>query len=132
VRIRVIDMVADENDSNANAFRAAATMATMHALEHAKPCLLEPIMSVEVVAPADYVGNVHSDLGTRRGRVQGMEPRGNMQAIAADVPLAAMVGYATELRSVTQGHASYSMHFSRYGEVPGDLQEEIVRKIRGY
>jgi len=101
-------------------------------MEAAGAVLLEPTMKVEVIAPEDYVGHVVSDLNGRRGRILGMEPRQQFQAIDAEVPLAEMVGYATALRSSTQGRASYTMHFSHYTEVPQEQQEDIIRRVRGY
>ena len=107
-------------------------MATNKALEQSGARLLEPLMDVEIVVPEEFVGNVHSDLNTRRGRVLGMSTRGNAQVLAAHVPLAEMVGYATSLRSVTQGRASYTMQLATLAEVPLDLQAQIIQKVRGY
>jgi elongation factor G len=107
-------------------------MGMMAALEEAGPVLLEPSMKVEVIVPEDYTGHVVSDLNGRRGRVLGMEPRGHFQVIDAEVPLAEMVGYATALRSATQGRATYTMRFSHYTEVPHDVEQDIVRRVRGY
>lgn len=121
-----------EGATNVASFRTAASMALMEALEAANPHLLEPVMSVEVVVAEEFTGSVVSDLNGRRGRVQGMEPRKNFQVIQAEVPLAEMVGYATALRSATQGRASYTMQFSRYAQVPLELQASIVAKVRGY
>jgi elongation factor G len=132
VRVRLVAAQYVEGDSSAASFRAAATMATNKAIEGAGARLLEPVMNVEVVVSEDFVGNVHSDLNTRRGRVLGLGPRGNAQAIQAQVPLAEMVGYATSLRSVTQGRASHTMQFAAYSEVPSDLQKQIIEKVRGY
>jgi elongation factor G len=136
VRARLVAAQYVEGDSSAASFRAAATMATNKAIESAGggagARLLEPVMSVEVVVPEEFVGNVHSDLNTRRGRVLGLGQRGNAQAIQAQVPLAEMVGYATSLRSVTQGRASHTMQFAAYSEVPSDLQKQIIEKVRGY
>jgi len=101
------------------------------AAEQGKPVLLEPIMKVEVVTPDDYMGDVMGDLNSRRGRVGGMEQRGNAQVIRAQVPLSEMFGYATDLRSRTQGRANYTMQFDSYQQMPGDKQEEIVRRVRG-
>ncbi|WAS93064.1 elongation factor G [Nannocystis poenicansa] len=133
VEVRLADGGYVEGDSTAVSFRAAATMGLMEAFEKAGPRLLEPVMKVEVEVPEDFTGNVVNDLvGQRRGRVQGMEPLRGLQVIDAEVPLAEMVGYATALRSATQGRASYTMHFSHYAEVPSDRQAEIVTRARGY
>ena len=132
VGARLVAAAYNESESSAASFRAAATMATNRAIEAAQPRLLEPVMTVEVVVPEEFVGNVHSDLNTRRGRVLGLGPRGNAQVIHAHVPLAEMVGYATSLRSVTQGRASHTMQFAAYVEVPADLQKQIIEKVRGY
>ena len=132
VEVRLVDAAAHDTDSSDVSFRAAASMAVSEALEDSSARLLEPVMEVDVAAPEDFTGAVHADLSTRRGRVLGMEPRGVSQAIRADVPLAHMVGYATALRSATQGRASYSMQFARYSEVPKDLQGGLVTSIRGY
>jgi elongation factor G len=130
--VRLVAAKADDNDSSANSFRAATTMAVNQAIEAADPTLLEPTMAVDVVSPEDFMGNVHADLNTRRGRVLGMEVRGNANVVSAEVPLAEMVGYATSLRSATQGRASYSMQFARYARVPSNLQDSIVKTVRGY
>jgi elongation factor G len=95
-------------------------------MQKAQPVLLEPVFAVEVVTPEEYMGDVIGDLNSRRGRIEGMEPRGNAQVITARVPLSEMFGYATAMRSMTQGRATYSMQFSRYDEVPKALAEEIV------
>jgi elongation factor G len=121
-----------ESESSVAAFRAAATMGMNQTIEAAGARLLEPVMSVEVVGPEEFIGNVHSDLNTRRGRVLGLGTRGNAQVLQARVPLAEMVGYATSLRSVTQGRASHTMQFAAYLEVPSDLQQQIITKVRGY
>jgi elongation factor G len=113
------------------AFKIAGSMAVKEAAKKAKPVLLEPIMSVEVVVPEEYVGDVIGDLNSRRGRVEGMELRGTSQIIKAMVPLSDMFGYATELRSRTQGRGSFTMHFGRYGEVPASISEEIVSRVQG-
>jgi elongation factor G len=101
-------------------------MAFKNAMQRAKPKLLEPVMAVEVVTPDDYLGDVMGDLNSRRGQVLGLEPRGNAQVITARVPLAAMFGYATDLRSTTQGRATFTMQFDRYEEVPQSIAGEIV------
>jgi elongation factor G len=113
-------------DSNEMAFKVAGSMAFKNAMQKAQPVLLEPVFAVEVVTPEEYMGDVIGDLNSRRGRIEGMEPRGNAQVITARVPLSEMFGYATAMRSMTQGRATYSMQFSRYDEVPKALAEEIV------
>jgi len=118
-------------DSSEMAFKIAGAMVFKKAAEQGKPVLLEPIMKVEVVTPDDYMGDVMGDLNSRRGRVGGMEQRGNAQVIRAQVPLSEMFGYATDLRSRTQGRANYTMQFDSYQQMPGDKQEEIVRRVRG-
>ena len=97
----------------------------------AKPVLLEPIMSVEIVVPDEYMGNVVGDVNSRRGRIEGMELRGTTQIIKSMVPLSEMFGYATELRSRTQGRGAFTMHFGQYEEVPASLAEEIVSRVQG-
>ncbi|MCG8555835.1 MAG: elongation factor G [Proteobacteria bacterium] len=118
-------------DSSGPAFEVAASMAFQDAARRAGLQLLEPVFSVEVVVPEDYMGDVIGDLNSRRGRVTGMNPRGNVQVVTAEVPLATMFGYATDLRSKTQGRASYTMQFHRYEPVPSSISEEIVAKVKG-
>ena len=118
-------------DSSEMAFKIAGSMAFKEAARKAKPVLLEPIMAVEVVTPEDYMGDVIGDLYSRRGRVEGMEQRGNSQVIRAQVPLAEMFGYATDLRSRTQGRATYTMQFHSYQQVPQSIANEIVARVRG-
>jgi elongation factor G len=113
------------------AFKIAGQMAFKKAAEMAKPVILEPIMAVEVVTPEDYMGDVIGDLNSRRGHVQGMEQRGSAQVIRAQVPLSEMFGYATDLRSRTQGRATYTMQFAAYQQTPANIQEEIVKRVRG-
>jgi elongation factor G len=100
-------------------------------VEAARPTLLEPVMSVEVVVPEEYMGDVIGDLNSRRGRIEGLELRGTSQIIKSMVPLAQMFGYATDMRSLTQGRGSFTMHFGRYEEVPGPIAEEIINKVQG-
>ena len=126
VRVRLVDGSYHEVDSSEMAFKVAGSMAFKNAMQRAKPKLLEPVMAVEVVTPDDYLGDVMGDLNSRRGRVEGLEPRGNAQAIRAKVPLATMFGYATDLRSTTQGRATFTMQFDRYEEVPQSIAGEIV------
>ncbi len=118
-------------DSSEMAFKIAGSMAFKKAARQAKPVLLEPIMAVEVVTPEDYMGDVIGDLSSRRGRIEGMEQRGNAQVVRSQVPLAEMFGYATDLRSRTQGRATYTMQFDSYQQVPVSIAEEIIARIRG-
>ncbi len=131
VKATLTDGSYHEVDSSEMAFKIAGTMAFKEAARQAKPVLLEPIMAVEVVTPEDYMGDVMGDLSSRRGRVGGMEQRGNAQVVKAQVPLSEMFGYATDLRSRTQGRATYTMQFDSYQQMPSSIQEEIVTRIRG-
>jgi elongation factor G len=126
VRVRLVDGSYHDVDSSEMAFKIAGSMAFKNAMQRAKPKLLEPVMAVEVVTPEEYLGDVMGDLNSRRGRVEGLEPRGNAQAIRAKVPLATMFGYATDLRSTTQGRATFTMQFDRYEDVPQSIAGEIV------
>jgi elongation factor G len=128
VRVTLVEGSYHDVDSSEMAFKVAGSMAFKNAMQRAKPKLLEPVMAVEVVTPDDYLGDVMGDLNSRRGRVEGLEPRGNVQAIRARVPLAAMFGYATDLRSTTQGRATFTMQFDRYEEVPATISHEIVAR----
>jgi elongation factor G len=118
-------------DSNEMAFKIAGSMAFKEAARKASPVLLEPVMAVEVVTPEDFAGTIMGDLSSRRGRIEGMEHRAGSQVIKASVPLAEMFGYATHMRSSTQGRAEYSMHFARYEEVPRSVADEIIGKAQG-
>ncbi len=120
-----------EVDSSEMAFKIAGSMAFKEAVKRAKPTLLEPVMDVEVVTPEEYMGDVIGDISARRGRVEAMDQRGGDRVIRAQVPLAEMFGYATELRSRTQGRATYSMQFSHYAEVPQNIADEVVATVRG-
>ena len=131
VRVRLTYGSYHDVDSSEMAFKIAGSIAVKKAARLASPVLLEPIMAVEVVTPEDYMGDVIGDLSARRGRVEGMEQRGNSQAIRALVPLADMFGYATDLRSRTQGRATYTMEFKMYAEVPEAIAKEIVAKATG-
>jgi elongation factor G len=126
VRVELTDGSYHDVDSSEMAFKIAGSMAVQEAARKADPVLLEPLMSVEVVTPDDFLGEVIGDLSRRRGKVQGQEPRGNAVAIQAFVPLGEMFGYATDLRSSTQGRATYTMQFERYEEVPTNIAEQIV------
>jgi len=131
VRVTLYDGSYHEVDSSEMAFKIAGSMAFKDACQKANPVLLEPIMAVEVVTPEDYMGDVIGDLNSRRGKVQSMEKRGNSQVIRAEVPLSEMFGYATDLRSKTQGRATYTMQFSHYEEVPKNIAEAIISKVKG-
>jgi elongation factor G len=120
-----------EVDSSEMAFKIAGSMAFKEAARKASPVLLEPVMSVEVVVPEDFAGAIMGDLSARRGRIEGMEHRAGSQVIKAIVPLAEMFGYATHMRSSTQGRATYSMHFARYEEAPRSVSEEIIARVQG-
>jgi elongation factor G len=126
IRVSLVDGSYHDVDSSEIAFKVAGSMAFKAAIQRAKPALLEPVMAVEVVTPEDYLGDVMGDLNARRGHVEGLEPRGNAQVIKARVPLATMFGYATALRSTTQGRATFTMQFDRYEQVPQSIAGEIV------
>ena len=131
VKVALLDGSYHEVDSSEMAFKIAASMAFKEAAKKASPVLLEPVMSVEVVAPEEFMGEVIGDLSSRRGHIQGTEARGNAQVITARVPLKEMFGYATDLRSATQGRANYTMQFSHYEPVPQMISEEIMAKAVG-
>jgi elongation factor G len=131
IKVSLIDGSYHEVDSSDMAFKIAGSLAFKNAAQKAKPALLEPMMAVEVVTPADFMGDVMGDINSRRGHIDGMEPRGNAQVISATVPLSTMFGYATDLRSTTQGRATYTMQFKHYAEVPTSIAQEIVAKVRG-
>jgi elongation factor G len=131
VRVTLIDGSYHEVDSSEMAFRIAGSLAFKKAARMAGPALLEPIMAVEVVTPEEHMGDVIGDLSGRRGKVSGMEQRGSSQVIRAQVPLAEMFGYATDLRSRTQGRATYTMQFHSYQAVPESISREIVARVRG-
>jgi elongation factor G len=118
-------------DSSEVAFQIAASQAVARALPAAQPVLLEPLMSLEVVTPDEFMGAVIGNLSARRGRVLGMEARGSAQAVMAEVPLSTMFGYSTDVRSLTQGRATFSMQFLRYAPVPAQVSESIVNRVRG-
>jgi elongation factor G len=131
VRIELYDGKHHEVDSSEMAFKIAGSMAFQDAAKKAKPVLLEPVMRVEVVVPKEYIGDVMGDLASRRGRIQSQEERGGTQIVNARVPLSEMFGYATDLRSRTQGRATYSMHFDRYEQAPQQVSEEVVARVQG-
>ena len=131
VRVTLVDGKYHDTDSSEIAFKVAGSLAFQEAAKRAKPVLLEPVFSVEVVTPEEYMGDVIGDLNRRRGRVEGMEPRGNAQVVSAHVPLSEMFGYATDVRSMTQGRATYTMQFDRYEEVPTNIAERVIEARTG-
>ncbi|MFA5774285.1 MAG: elongation factor G [Ilumatobacteraceae bacterium] len=131
VKITLVDGQYHDVDSSEMAFKIAGQMVFRKAAQLAKPIILEPIMAVEVVTPEDYMGDVMGDLSSRRGRIEGMEANGNAQNIRAQVPLSEMFGYSTDLRSRTQGRATYTMQFHSYQQVPAVISEEIIKRVRG-
>jgi elongation factor G len=131
VKVTLLDGSYHEVDSSEMAFKIAASLAFKEACENAQPRLLEPIFDVEVVVPEEYMGDILGDLTARRGRIGGMFTRSEARVVAASVPLAEMFGYATRMRSISQGRAVYSMQFSRYDTLPQAVAEEIVAKARG-
>ncbi len=131
IKVRLTDGSYHDVDSSEMAFKIAASIGFKEACRRAKPVLLEPVMDVEVVTPEEYMGAIVGDLNSRRGRIVSMEARGSSQVIRATVPLGQMFGYATEMRSMTQGRATYTMQFARYEEVPPAIAEEIMAKVAG-
>ena len=131
VKVELVDGSYHDVDSSEMAFKIAGSMALKEGARKASPALLEPVMSVEVITPEDFLGEVIGDLSRRRGKIQGQEPRGNALAVNAFVPLSEMFGYATDLRSSTQGRANYTMQFDKYEEVPASIAEEISEKRSG-
>ncbi len=131
VKVTIYDGSYHDVDSSEMAFKIAGSMALKDAARKARPVLLEPVMAVEVVVPDEYMGPVNGDLISRRGRLEGMELKGATQIIRAMVPLSEMFGYATEIRSRTQGRGSFSMHFGRYEEAPASVTEEVVKRMQG-
>jgi elongation factor G len=131
VLVRLIDGSYHDVDSSGPAFEVATSMGTQDGVKRAGLHLLEPVMAVEVVCPEANMGDVIGDLNSRRGHINGMNPRGNMQVVTAEVPLATMFGYSTDLRSKTQGRATYTMQFAKYEAVPKNIEEQIIAKVRG-
>jgi elongation factor G len=131
VKVELIDGSYHDVDSSEMAFRVAGSIAAKNAMNRAKPILLEPIMDVEIVVPEEYLGDVVGDINSRRGKISGILPRKDAQVVEAHVPLAEMFGYATALRSITQGRAIYTMQFDYYNQVPQNIADEIIEKIKG-
>jgi len=131
VRVTVVDGSYHDVDSNEMAFKVAGSMGFRAGCAQAKPVILEPIMEVEVVTPEDYMGDIVGDLNRRRGRILGMEARGNGKVIEAEVPLSEMFGYSTTVRSMSQGRATYTMQFKHYEEVPNNIAQEIIAAVKG-
>ena len=131
VRVTLLDGSFHEVDSSEMAFKIAGSMAFKEAMKRAKPKLLEPMMAVEVTTPEDYLGDVMGNLNSRRGRIEDMQPLGNAKIIKASVPLSEMFGYATDLRTMSQGRADFTMQFDRYEEVPASIASEITEQGSG-
>jgi len=131
VGVELYDGSYHDVDSNEMAFKIAGSMAFKDAAQKAKPVLLEPVMRVEVVVPEEFMGDIIGDLNSRRGHIQSMDARGGTQIITALVPLSTMFGYSTDLRSRTQGRATYSMQFEKYAEAPRNVSEEVVARVMG-
>ena len=130
VRVRLFDGQHHSVDSSEMAFKMAGSMAFKDAMENAQPTLMEPIMVVTVTVPEEYVGDVIGDLNSRRGRPLGMEPKGSVTEIKAEVPMAEMLDYAPDLRAITGGQGEYSMDLARYEEVPGHVAQQVVQQAR--
>jgi elongation factor G len=131
IEVDLYDGSYHEVDSSEVAFKIAGSMALQDATKKADPVLLEPVMAVETITPDDYMGEVIGDINSRRGKIQHMEPRAGAQVITAKVPLSEMFGYTTDLRSLTQGRANYTMQFHAYEPAPKNVSEEIVAKAAG-
>ncbi|MCB0309158.1 MAG: elongation factor G, partial [Bdellovibrionales bacterium] len=130
ISVKLVDGSYHDVDSSEMAFKIAGSMGFKDGCRKAGPILLEPIMKAEVVVPEEYMSNVIGDINSRRARILGMEPRSGTQVISAEVPLAEMFGYSTDLRSATQGRASYAMEFHHYAPIPAKLSEEIIAKSK--
>jgi elongation factor G len=131
VEVDLFDGSYHDVDSSEIAFKIAGSMAFQDACKRARPVLMEPVMAVEVVTPEEYMGEIIGDITSRRGRIQSMEGRGNAQVITCRVPLSEMFGYATDLRSLSQGRANYTMQFAAYEQAPKNVSEEVVAKAAG-
>jgi elongation factor G len=131
IKVKLFDGSFHEVDSSEMAFKIAGSIAFKEGAKKASPVILEPIMEVEVVTPEEYMGDVMGDLNSRRGKIEGLAPRKDAQVIRARVPLSEMFGYATQMRSMTQGRAIYTMQFSHYDEVPNSISDQIIEKVKG-
>jgi elongation factor G len=131
VKVKLVDGSFHAVDSSEMAFKIAGSIAFKDAARKAGPIILEPIMAVEDVTPEEYLGDVMGDLNSRRGKIEGMNPRKDAQVVKAMVPLSEMFGYATQLRSMTQGRALYTMQFSHYEQTPKSISDQIIEKVRG-
>ena len=131
IKVDLIDGSYHQVDSSEIAYKIAGSMALKAGVKRGKPVLLEPIMAVEVVVPEEFMGDVMGDLNSRRGFIEGIEARLSAQIIKAKVPLSQMFGYATDVRSRTQGRATFTMQFDRYDEVPKAVADEVIAKVRG-
>jgi elongation factor G len=131
IKIKLFDGSFHAVDSSEMAFKIAGSIAFQEGAKKAGPILLEPLMAVEVVTPEEYLGEVMGDINARRGKIEGMTPRKDAQVVKAHVPLSEMFGYATQVRSMTQGRALYTMQFSHYEPVPKNIAEQIIEKIHG-
>jgi elongation factor G len=131
VKVKLFDGSFHDVDSSEMAFKIAGSIAFQAAAKKASPAILEPIMAVEVVTPEEYLGEVMGDLNSRRGKIEGITPRKDAQVVKAMVPLSEMFGYATQMRSMTQGRALYTMQFSHYDETPKSISEQIIEKVKG-
>jgi elongation factor G len=132
IKVTVLDGSYHEVDSSDLSFKVAASMAFKDAVNRAEAKLLEPVMQVEVVVPDEYMGDVMADLSSRRGRIEGMSARPDGRVIDATVPLSEMFGYATRLRSLSQGRAIYTMEFAKYDLVPEELSDKLISRVRGW
>jgi elongation factor G len=131
IKVKLIDGSFHAVDSSEMAFKIAGSIGFKEGARKANPVLLEPLMAVEVVTPEEYLGDVMGDLSSRRGKIEGMNPRKDAQVIKATVPLSEMFGYATQLRSMTQGRALYTMQFSHYDQTPKSIADQIIEKVKG-
>jgi len=131
IRVELIDGSYHDVDSSELAFKIAGSMAVQEACKKANPVLMEPMMNVEVIVPEEYIGDVMSDISSRRGNINGMNQRKDAHVLESRVPLVAMFGYATDLRSLTQGRAIFSMEFSTFEQVPAGIQSDIIERIHG-